>query len=160
MKPPAAAQPPDPADRLRRAGLRVTGPRVAILAELALNRTHPGAEDIHRRLAARHPSLSVSTVYLTLEAFARAGLIHRLPSRDGRLRVDGTVADHDHATCRTCGTVFDILRDGPRPPLPARLPPGLSVLEARIEYDVLCRDCQKAAARPGRSAAAGRRTLR
>ncbi len=152
MKKPPAAPSAGPADRLKRAGLRVTGPRIAILAELEENRTHPGAEDVHRRLAARHPSLSVSTVYLTLETFARAGLVHRLPSRSGRLRVDGTVSDHDHATCRGCGTVFDVVRGpGPRPSLPVRLLPGLRVLEARIEYDVLCRRCQGSAA-PARRA--------
>ena len=138
-------------DRLRRAGFRVTGPRLAILEELGRNRTHPGAEQIHRRLAGRHPSLSVSTVYLTLQAFVKAGLARRLPSDSGRLRVDGTMSDHDHATCRGCGTIFDVPRGaGVAVPVPSRLPGGLNVLDARMEFDVLCGPCRRQAVRPPR----------
>ena len=137
------------AERLRRAKLRVTGPRLAMLAELDRNRAHPNACGLHRLLRARHRSLSVSTVYLNLEAFIRAGLVRRLPGRDGRMRVDGTVLDHDHAVCRDCGDVFDV----PRLHKPARrrspmLPRGLKVLHTRVEYEVLCARCQ--AERPAR----------
>lgn len=133
------------AERLRRAKLRVTGPRLAMLAELDRNRAHPNAWDLHRLLRARHRSLSISTVYLNLEAFIRAGLVRRLPGKDGRMRVDGTVLDHDHAVCRDCGDVFDVprlrLRARRRP---ATLPHGLRVLHARVEYEVLCARCQAA----------------
>ena len=75
--------------RLREAGLRVTAPRVAVLEELERNRSHPNPIEVHRLLRARHPSLSLSTVYLTVETFANAGLLRRMAARDGRLRVDG-----------------------------------------------------------------------
>ena len=52
----------DLAGRLRDAGFRVTGSRMAILRALERNRTHPGAWEIHRALKPTHPSLSVSTV--------------------------------------------------------------------------------------------------
>ena len=93
--------------RLREAGLRVTAPRVAVLEELERNRSHPNPIEVHRLLRARHPSLSLSTVYLTVETFANAGLLRRMAARDGRLRVDGVVDEHDHAVCRRCGDVFD-----------------------------------------------------
>lgn len=133
----------DAAARLRDAGLRVTAPRVAVLEELERNRSHPNPLELHRLLSARHPSLSLSTVYLTIEAFARAGLLHRLPPRDGQLRVDGVVEDHDHAVCRRCGDVFDLpaRRSVPRA-APRGLPRGTRVLGAHIEYDVLCARCQ------------------
>jgi len=131
------------AARLRKAGLRVTAPRVAVLDELQRNRSHPNPIEVHRLLGARHPSLSLSTVYLTIEAFAAAGLLHRLPARDGRLRVDGVVEEHDHAVCRQCGDVFDLPAQAPvRRAAPRGLPRGTRVLGARIEYDVLCARCQ------------------
>jgi len=133
----------DVAARLREAGLRVTAPRVAVLEELERNRSHPNPIEVHRLLGARHPSLSLSTVYLTIEAFATAGLLHRLPARDGRLRVDGVVDEHDHAVCRRCGDVFDLPAHAPvRQTAPRGLPRGTRVLGARIEYDVLCARCQ------------------
>ena len=131
------------ASRLRDAGLRVTAPRVAVLEELARNRTHPNPLEVHRALSARNPSLSLSTVYLTIEAFAKAGLLRRIPARDGHLRVDGVVEEHDHAVCRHCGDVFDLPAQPSIPrAAPRGLPRGTRVLGARIEYDVRCARCQ------------------
>ena len=130
------------AARLRDAGLRVTAPRVAVLEEIESNRSHPNAIEIHRVLHARHPSLSLSTVYLTFEAFAKAGLLRLMPARDGRLRVDGVVEEHDHAVCRRCGDVFDLPGKTPiSRAAPRGLPRGTRVLSARVEYDVLCARC-------------------
>jgi Fur family peroxide stress response transcriptional regulator len=131
------------ADRLREAGLKATGPRLAILAALERDRSHPSAEQLHSMLSRNHPSLSLSTVYCTLEAFVRAGLIRRVHARDGRLRVDGTQGDHDHAVCRDCGTIFDVQRSWyPLPQTPERLPSGLDVVDVRLEYDVVCGACR------------------
>ena len=130
------------AERLKGSGLRVTAPRLTILAALEADRTHPTAEEIHAKLRTRHPSLSLSTVYKTLEAFLRAGLVRRVAT-DGSLRVDGGLKEHDHAYCRTCGRVFDIdRRHFGSAEAPARLPQGLAVQGFRIEYDVVCTTCR------------------
>ncbi len=130
------------AERLRQAGLRVTAPRLAILAALEADRTHPTAEQLFDTLRRAHPSLSLSTVYKTLESFLSTGLCRRINS-DGSLRVDGTTHDHDHAVCRGCGRVFDVDRRhaGVTEP-PAKLPHGLAVSGFRIEYDVICASCR------------------
>ena len=127
------------AERLRAAGLKATGSRVAILDAVERNCKHPSAEDIFRELAESHPSLSLSTVYGTLSAFVKAGLVRKLSEVDGRLRIDGTTPPHDHAICRMCGAIFDVapnLNTAPTPP--SELPGGLAVLEVRVEYDVVC----------------------
>ena len=130
------------ADRLRQAGIKATGPRVAILGVLERNHNHPSAEEIYQELAESHPTLSLSTVYGTLNAFARAGLVRKLPEVDGRLRVEGIKKPHDHAFCRTCGAIFDIAPDPENVPTPPpELPGGLVVLDMRVEYDVICAKC-------------------
>ena len=135
----------DRAERLRTVGLKVTGPRLAILGALATDRTHPSAEELHQSLLSTHPSLSLSTVYVTLEAFVVAGLARKLPEIDGRMRVDGTTEAHDHAVCRGCGTIFDVAREHcPRLSAPDHLPEGLQVLGVRIAYDVMCTTCRRA----------------
>jgi len=130
-------------ERLRTAGLKVTGPRLAILDVVERNRNHPSAEEIYHGLVKDHPSLSLSTVYGTLGAFVRAGLVRKLSEVDGRLRVDGTTTAHDHAICRRCGKIFDIehgVVSNTAPP--SQLPGGLAVLEVRVEYDVICPGCR------------------
>jgi len=138
------------AERLRRAGLRVTAARLAVLSLLASERRHPTAEQVHAALHEAHPSVSLSTVYETLEAFVRAGLCRRVRSGDGLMRVDGTEVEHDHAVCRGCGRIFDVERGKLRlPAVPARLPRGLTVGAVRLEYDVICSSCLRGQGRPG-----------
>jgi len=130
------------AQRIRAAGLKVTGPRLAILEQLERDVSHPTAEEVLAVLRKEHPSLSLSTVYKTLEAFLGAGLCHRVVGDGVRLRVDGVTEPHDHAVCRSCGRIFDVDRVlYPLPPPPTRLPDGLSVTGMRIQYDVECSDC-------------------
>jgi len=128
--------------KLRTVGLRATGARVAILESLATDRRHPTAEMVHETLRQRFPSLSMSTVYATIDSLLEHGLIRQVSGRSGRLRVDGTPLDHDHAVCRSCGDVFDIdphVID--RPAQPLELANGLRVINMSIEYEVVCRDC-------------------
>jgi Fe2+ or Zn2+ uptake regulation protein len=130
------------ADRLREAGLKATGPRVAILDAIERNQNHPSAEEIYQELAESHPTLSLSTIYGTLNAFVRAGLVRKLSEVDGRLRIEGATRPHDHAICRICGAIFDVAPDPEGVPAPpAALPGGLVVLAMRVEYDVVCADC-------------------
>lgn len=128
------------AHRIRSAGLKVTGPRLAILEQLERDASHPTAEQVLAVLREDHPSLSLSTVYKTLEAFLGASLCRRVVGDDARLRVDGVMRLHDHAVCRSCGRIFDVDR-ALDPPPPTRLPHGLSVIGINIQYDVECSDC-------------------
>jgi Fe2+ or Zn2+ uptake regulation protein len=131
-------------ERLRHVGLKATGPRMVILAALEQDRSHPTAEQLYEMLRPSYPSLSLSTVYQTLDAFIRTGLCRRVSDTGDRLRVDGTPQDHDHAVCRACGTIFDVDRQiFPRPAPPKQLPHGLTVTGLRVEYDVICTTCRK-----------------
>ena len=131
------------AERIRATGVKVTGPRVAILAALVDAKSHPDAEQLFDSLKAHHPSLSLSTVYKTLEAFLAAGLCRRVRGDGSRLRVDGSADDHDHAVCRGCGRIFDIEQAlFPRPATPLALPGGLTLTAIRLEYEVLCPGCR------------------
>ena len=127
---------------LHEAGLKATAPRLALLNALRKERSHPTAEELHELLRADHPSISLSTVYLGLEAFLSAGLCRKVPAKDGKMRVDGVPAPHDHALCTACGAVFDIDSSLlPRPPGLAYLPGGLAVRAVHVEYEVTCSAC-------------------
>ncbi len=143
-------------ERLRQAGLKATGPRVMLLTALEQDRSHPTAELLYESLQLDHPSLSLSTVYQTLDAFIRTGLCRRVSEAGNRLRVDGTPQDHDHAICRTCGDIFDIDRQLlPRPLPPSQLPQDLTVTGLRVEYDVICVTCNTTSDAEGTPRSAG-----
>jgi Fur family peroxide stress response transcriptional regulator len=136
---------PHRVERLHRAGLKATGPRMLILEALESNCNHPTAEQLHEVLRHDYPSLSLSTIYQTLDAFIRNGLCRRVNGAGDRLRVDGTPQDHDHAICNVCGQIFDVDRQlFPLPAPPAQLPNGLTVTGLRLEYEVICAACYAA----------------
>ncbi len=93
-------------ERLRHVGLKATEPRVMLLAALEQDRNHPTAEQLYETLRLHQPSLSLSTVYQTLDVFIRTGLCRRVSDAGDRLRVDDT--PHDHATCHTYNTIVDV----------------------------------------------------
>ena len=136
--------------RLHRAGLKATGPRMVILSALEQDHGHPTAEQLYETLRQDHPSLSLSTIYQTLDVFLRTGLCRRVSGPGDRLRVDGTPQDHDHAVCRWCGAIFDVDRDQVQLPIPpGYLSNGLMVTGIRFEYEVICRACQESPGRMG-----------
>lgn len=135
------------AERLRAAGLRPTGPRLAILAFLESDQAHPSAQHIFAALRPAYPSLSLSTVYETLDAFLEAGICRSVAGEGALLRVDGTTYPHDHAVCRECGHIFDVpAARRPRTEPPAILPGGLAVTGMRVEFEVVCGECAREAA--------------
>jgi hypothetical protein len=60
---------------VRAAGLKLTPQRIAIVRELAGDPSHPTAQEIFDRLQSSMPTMSFATVYNTLDALARAGLM-------------------------------------------------------------------------------------
>ena len=56
-------------------GLSVTHQRLAIFEALASSRAHPSAEQLHRLVQKRIPTLSLATVYKNLEALRATGAV-------------------------------------------------------------------------------------
>jgi Fe2+ or Zn2+ uptake regulation protein len=138
---------------LKRAGLKLTPQRIAIVHQFAGDTSHPTAQDLFERLRPSFPSMSFATVYNTLDALARAGLAGtvRLPGKRGdAARFDPNTSPHHHAVCDACGTVLDISA-GSLAPTPAtatrvrRAAPGFSVRTVERVYRGLCARCS-----PGR----------
>src|SRR5262245_41591111 len=92
---------------LKRAGLKLTPQRIALIREIADDLSHPTAQTLFDRLRPHFPTMSFATVYNTLEALARCGLTGTL-HLGGAVRFDPNTEPHDHAVCDACGTVADI----------------------------------------------------
>lgn len=91
-------------------GLRCTRQRQAIYTTLAASRSHPTADDLHKCVAdTGKDSMSLATVYNTLEALCTAGLAHKLAScgENGSTRYDATQHQHLHLRCCKSGQIVD-----------------------------------------------------
>jgi len=92
---------------LRRAGLKMTPQRLAIVKIFASDESHPTAQELFERLRGEFPSMSFATVYNTLDALVSAGLGGTL-RLGGAARFDPNTSAHHHAVCDRCGAVHDV----------------------------------------------------
>lgn len=99
---------------LRKAGLKVTLPRLKILEILESSATrHLSAEDIYRTLLDSNEDIGLATVYRVLTQFEAAGLVSRHHFEDGMAVFElnqGT--HHDHIVCLECGRVEEFMDAG------------------------------------------------
>jgi Fe2+ or Zn2+ uptake regulation protein len=133
----------DDSASLRRAGLRVTSARLAIL-EAVRSGQHPGAEDIAQAVRERIGQVSVQAVYEALGALTRAGLLRRIEPAGSAARYEGRVGDnHHHIVCRQCGAVADVdCAVGHAPCLEPAASAGFAIDEAEVTFWGLCEHCQ------------------
>jgi Fur family transcriptional regulator, ferric uptake regulator len=95
--------------QLKRAGLKVTIPRLKILDILASDQPrHMSAEDVYRRLLDSNEDIGLATVYRVLTQFESAGIVTRHHFEGGSAVFElneGT--HHDHIVCVDCGRVAE-----------------------------------------------------
>ena len=129
-------------DALRRAGLRVTAVRVALL-ETVRDGDHLGVEGVASGVRARVGHVSLQAVYEALHALTSAGLVRRIEPAGGPPRYEGRVGDnHHHLVCRSCGVVADVdCAVGEAPCLVPSDDRGFSLSEAEVIYWGLCAGC-------------------
>lgn len=92
---------------LRKAGLKVTMPRVKILEILAVATAHHlSAEDIYKKLLESNEDIGLATVYRVLTQFEAAGLVTRHHFEGGTAVFELNRGEHhDHVVCVDCGRV-------------------------------------------------------
>lgn len=124
--------------------LRLTKQRQIILEELQKVRSHPSADEVYRLVRRRLPRISLATVYRNLEVLAEAGMITKLALAGSQKRFDGTVENHYHIRCLTCGRVDDVdlelLSLGEEA---ADFLDGYQCVGHRLEFFGICPRCQE-----------------
>lgn len=92
---------------IKKAGLKVTLPRVKILQILESNDArHMTAEDVYKALLERNEEIGLATVYRVLTQFVSAGLAERHHFEGGQAVFElNRGSHHDHIVCEQCGKV-------------------------------------------------------
>ncbi len=128
-------------------GLSVTHQRLAIFEALASSREHPSAEQLHKAVQRRIPTLSLATVYKNLEALKAIGAVvdvnplHEQARYESALPGSGAGHPHHHLVCTSCKKVRD-LHDSELDRLRVRDAQGFDVRAVRVQAEGLCPDCQ------------------
>jgi Fur family transcriptional regulator, stress-responsive regulator len=137
-------------DLFRANGRKVTAQRQCIFRSLQGNEQHPSAEMVYDVVRAEMETISLKTVYQTLNDLADLGEIAALDLGTGMLRFDPNVEDaHHHLVCRSCGKVRDLFVSFGELEVPPAHARGYDVRSAEVVFRGLCDECRLAAPAPG-----------
>ena len=90
------------------AGTRVTNQRALILEIIRQRQGHLDADEIYRRARNKQPRLSLSTVYRTLQALKKLGLIEELHFDETHHHYEmKPPTGHHHLVCLGCGRIIE-----------------------------------------------------
>lgn len=120
----------------------LTHQRLAVYEELTERRDHPSAESLYESLQKEYPSLSLATVYKTLQTLHEMGMVARVDSPTAQARYDAIVETHHHAVCGSCGKISDLF-DPRLDSLPAPKAGGFQVSGHSVHFHGLCAKCAK-----------------
>lgn len=97
---------------LRKAGIRVTRQRIALLWVLVDADDHPDAVELHERAKQIEPTVSLATVYRTLSVLEEGGVVHRHAFEGGGARFETSHEEHhDHILDVDTGEVIEFQSD-------------------------------------------------
>jgi Fur family peroxide stress response transcriptional regulator len=138
---PTLRSPAELTEAFRQQGLRVTPQRQCIFRLLEGNDRHPSAEWVHQQARSEMPTISLKTVYQTLNDLASMGEIQVLDLGTGSARFDPNVGHHHHLVCDRCGRTQDVHVDVSSLKLARRERRDFSVGSAEVVFRGVCSSC-------------------
>ena len=130
---------------LQEAGMRITPQRVAVCQLLTTSKEHPTATMIYENLKPRFSSLSLATVYNTLDTLVGLGVVNVLGhAGDDTVHYDADINPHVNLACISCSSIIDIPSEHiTHLDKEITAASGYKLLGARVLYYGLCTTCQK-----------------
>ena len=95
-------------DALRRKGYKATPQRITICRIMLNSRAHPSAQQVYDEVKKIHPTVSLATVYKTLEVLRDIDLVQEINLPKGQARFDSYMTPHINLICLKCGTITDL----------------------------------------------------
>lgn len=112
---------------------------------------HPSPEAIYAEVRGKIPSISLATVYKNIQTFLHSGILKKVSTYHGALRVEPNLAPHHHVVCVRCKSIMDVDEDKIEPiRLRQRLPRGFKVTRIAVDILGVCESCASARGRKTR----------
>ena len=129
---------------LREKGLKITPQRLAIFKILKDNKSHPCAEEIYLKVRKEFPTISLATVYQTLDTLENIGGIRVLRFDKKRTRYDADLSLHHHLICVKCKKIMDLQYDFSKTlKLPRAVNNRFQVNEFKVLFYGICEVCKR-----------------
>ena len=88
-------------------GLKITHQRIVVYQAILMTDKHPTAEQIFDIIKEKNPSISLATVYKTLETFVENRLINKVSTPQGTMRYDARTDNHNHIYISNTNEILD-----------------------------------------------------
>ena len=122
-------------------GLKVTPQRQCIFRILHDDGSHPTAHSVFQSACEEIPTISLRTVYQTLNDLVALGEIQQVDVGTGAARFDPARGTHHHLVCINCGAMRDVHSDLHGLHLPVRQHQGFTISGAEVIFRGLCAKC-------------------
>jgi Fur family peroxide stress response transcriptional regulator len=128
---------------LRKKGYKATPQRVAICRLALRSRDHPTAQRIYCEVKELQPTVSLATVYKTLQILTELDLIQELDFPEGQARFDSYVEPHINLVCLRCGNIRDFDEPAARE-MVAKVAAKAEFTRTRQRLDIygMCKTCR------------------
>ncbi len=136
---------------LKSHGLKPTFQRIKILEYLENNKNHPTAEIIFDKLNHKIPTISITTIYNTLNTFIKKGLLSAITITGKEIRYEYNPLPHHHFLCKRCGSIIDININCPFTNGTKKTVDGHKIDEVHGYFKGICKDCLKKEAKHKKS---------
>lgn len=125
-------------------GLKPTYQRLKVLEYLDKHMDeHPTVETIYEALSREIPTISMTTIYNTVNAFLEKGLVSAITITGTEVRYDYITAHHHHFLCKKCGRIIDIDIQCPIMARKKKRAFGHKIEEVHGYVKGICKDCLK-----------------
>jgi len=125
---------------LRENGIKASYQRVRIYDYMRQTKSHPSVAQIYQDLHPQIPSLSLATVYNTLNLFVEKGMITELKVEGDEARYDFPYQPHAHFVCTKCKAIYDVPIGNPTACADME---GFTVKETQIIFKGICPNCHE-----------------
>ena len=98
-------------EALKKAGLKYTPQRTAVLEEIIKDKGHRESEEIYLALKKSGQHVSRATIYRTMDILVNNGFARKMNLGDGRARYESKINSphHDHLVCMDCGLIVEFM---------------------------------------------------
>jgi Fur family peroxide stress response transcriptional regulator len=130
-------------DKYRDKGLKMTPQRLAVLNFLDGNTDHPTADDIFRAVKVKYPTVSLATIYNTIQTLQEMGELQEVTINPERKHFDPNTAPHHHAICTKCKRIEDVFEDYSAVlSLPVEIHSAFNITGNHVDFYGECVNCQ------------------
>ncbi|MHB1444905.1 MAG: Fur family transcriptional regulator [Acidimicrobiales bacterium] len=124
-------------------GFKVTPQRQCIFRVMHNNGSHPTAHSVFEAVRAEMPTVSLRTIYQTLNDLVDLSELQQVDVGRGAVRFDPATDHHHHLVCSRCGEVRDVHQDFGALRLPVFQQQGFSIFGAEVVFRGLCAACSE-----------------